>query len=76
MNIWEKINEAIDEIDELSGTVINKDDVLGDRISSLSFIMLLMKVEEKFGIEINEDDLNYDTFKTLSDIEKYVERLI
>jgi len=76
MNILEKINEAIDEIDELSGTVINKDDVLGDRISSLSFIMLLMKVEEKFGIEINEDDLNYDTFKTLSDIEKYVERLI
>ena len=31
-----------------------------------------MRIEEKFEIEINEDDLNYDTFKTLEDIEKYI----
>lgn len=72
MNIIEQIYEIINEIDEIKGISIEKDELLSESINSLSFIMLLMKVEEKFDIEIDEDDLNYDAFKTLEDIEKYI----
>ena len=72
MNTLEQIYEIINEIDEIKGISLDKNDLLSDNINSLSFIVLLMRVEEKFEIEINEDDLNYDTFKTLEDIEKYI----
>ena len=72
MNTLEQIYEVINGVDEIKGISLDKNDLLSDNINSLSFIVLLMRIEEKFEIEINEDDLNYDTFKTLEDIEKYI----
>ena len=72
MNTLEQIYEVINGVDEIKGISLDKNELLSDNINSLSFIVLLMRIEEKFEIEINEDDLNYDTFKTLEDIEKYI----
>lgn len=76
MSVIEKIYEVINEIDEIKGISIEENELLSDCINSLSFIILLMKIEEKFGIEIDEDDLNYNTFKSLEDIEKYIEKRV
>lgn len=70
-----EIYEIIKDIDGLEGIDIKENDLLEENIDSLSFIIILMKVEEKFNIEINEEDLSYETFKTLKDIRDYVERI-
>jgi acyl carrier protein len=36
--------------------------------NSISFITLMVKLEEKFNIEIDEDDLDYKKYKTVEDI--------
>lgn len=75
MDIMNEIYEIIKDIDGLEGIDIKENDLLEENIDSLSFIIILMKVEEKFNIEINEEDLSYETFKTLKDIRDYVERI-
>lgn len=72
----DRIYKAMNEIEELQGVSISSKELLEECIGSLTFLTMLMKIEEEFGIEIDEDDLNYETFKTLEDISKYIDQRI
>lgn len=71
----EKVKELL--VEELQ---INPDDITMDAelskdlgINSIELADLIMLCEEKFGIEISEDDSNH--FNTVSDVVNYLESL-
>ena len=71
----EKVKELL--VEELQ---INPDDITMDaelskdlNINSIELADLIMLCEEKFGIEINEDDTN--KFTTVGDVVNYLEAL-
>ncbi|MBE6691328.1 MAG: acyl carrier protein [Ruminococcaceae bacterium] len=71
----EKVKELL--VEELQ---INPDDITMDaelskdlNINSIELADLIMLCEEKFGIEINEDDTN--KFTTVGDVVNYLESL-
>lgn len=44
--------------------------VLG--ISSRSYVMLLVALEDEFGIEIDDEDMSFENFKTINKIAAYI----
>lgn len=76
MEIKEKVEKIIWELSPQDS--INLDDKLQDDLGldSLSMVMLLMEIEDEFGIEIDESDMNPYDLITVADavdlIKKYV----
>lgn len=51
------------------------EDLLKDKgLNSLEAIHILVAVEDRFDIEIDDDDLNLELVKTIENIADYVER--
>lgn len=64
--------ELTDQIDELQlGDSLNS---IG--LSSVSFIKLIVAIENQFDFEFEDEDLNYKVFQTLQDVVNYVEKRI
>ena len=73
--MYEKFVELL--VEELQ---IDRDDITMDAelandlgINSIELFELAAQFEDKFGIEINQDDIN--TFNTVGDVVKYLESL-
>lgn len=45
-------------------------------LNSISFINLTIKIETEFGFEFNDDDLDFNRYKTLDTLRTYVEERI
>ncbi len=66
------------QIAELLGieadTITEESDLIKDlKADSMDIATLLLEVEENYGIEIDEDEL--DSLKTVGDIVKYIEKI-
>ena len=72
---FEKIKEIIQEhlalSDEDIATVKPETSLMGDlEVDSLDAVEIVMKIEDTFGIEIPDEDVNQ--FKNLGDIANYI----
>ena len=73
--MFEKVKDLLVEELQLNPNDITLDDELSKDlgINSIELADLIMLCEEKFGIEISEDDSN--TFNTVGDVVNYLETL-
>lgn len=54
---------------------ISVEDTLEDLgINSLAFIRIIIEIEEKYGFEFDDEDLNYQKFKYVKDVIEYIEK--
>ena len=42
-------------------------------INSITFVKILIAIENEYDFEFDDDDLNFENFKTVSTLAKYVE---
>jgi acyl carrier protein len=72
-SIGERIIEVLKSVLEIDGAEINENTEMKEfGINSISFIKLIIAVEEEFGIEFDDQDLEYDKFATVASITAYV----
>lgn len=58
MEIFNKITDILSELSGIDG-ICSEQDIQSDLgLDSLHMVMLLMMLEEKFGITLNESDMN------------------
>ena len=73
MEIFKKVVKILEE---LSGSdEIRAESLLAEELAldSLRMVMLLIELEEEFGIELDVSDLDPSVLKTASDVAKMVE---
>jgi acyl carrier protein len=65
-----------DEIVRNRGAVIKEDEDLlsSGVIDSLSILKLVSFVEERFGIQVPDEDVVYDNFKSISALTEYLQQ--
>ena len=69
--IMEKINEVV------GLNVKSTGEMLTDlNVNSLNFIEIVVKIEDEFSIEFEDDKLMYNSFATIDDLISYVKTLI
>jgi acyl carrier protein len=75
-NILEGVKEVIyEKIEGLEETAVTAESKLKDfNINSISFIKIVVALEEKFDIQFGDDDLDASKFETVGDIVQYVEK--
>jgi acyl carrier protein len=75
--ILESVKEIFQQSlrEKFDSSVINEDTDLVETIglNSIESIEILVRVEEKFGIEVADEDLNVELVKYLSNITQYIE---
>ena len=71
--IFEKVSKLISEQLDISESRIDMDsDVIDDfEADSMDIVDLIMSLEEEFGIEVPDDDI--ENLRKVSDIVKYIE---
>ena len=42
-------------------------------INSISFIQIVVDIEETFGFEFDDEDLDYEKFRTMDDLYEYID---
>ncbi|WP_018753424.1 phosphopantetheine-binding protein [Paenibacillus sanguinis] len=62
--------ELGEQIDELQ----IEDYLTSIGLNSVSFIKLVVAIENQFDFEFEDEDLNYEVFQTLQDIANYIEK--
>ena len=68
MNLEEKIREILFELSGIE-TTDNETSLQADlALDSLAMVMLLIEIEEEFGIELEESDMNPFELNTVQDI--------
>jgi len=73
-NIIEKINNSLRKLDvNIDDTEI--DFISENNIDSITFIHIILSIEEEFSVEIPEEYLLMENFNTVSKIAKIVEEL-
>jgi acyl carrier protein len=79
-NIEKKLTEAIVEISggKVSETDINENSNLIDdlRFDSILLIQLIVEIEEKFNIEINDEDMSFDRLTNLASLKELITKKI
>lgn len=68
MNLEEKIREILFELSGMEITDNNASLQVDLALDSLAMVMLLIEIEEEFGIELEESDMNPFEFNTVQDI--------
>lgn len=68
-SIIEKLELNIDK----SISDIKNDDLIYLDISSLSYIILITSIENEFGFEFDDEDLEIYKFKTINDFLDYID---
>lgn len=58
--------------EDQSKTIADDEPLLGGVMDSLALLQLVGFLEEEFGLEIAEDDITADHFRTIADIERLV----
>ena len=68
MNIEEKVKEILSDLCD-GETIMNVSTLQGDlALDSLLMVTLLIELEEKFGIELDESDMNPFDLITVQDV--------
>lgn len=75
MNIYEQIYEVVNELindknNEYQITGSSYEEMI---TNSLDFIQMIVKLEQKFDIEFEDDVLVSDIFNSIDTLEKYIE---
>ena len=74
MNIEQKVKEILFELCE-NKSIENETTLQGDLLlDSLSMVMLLVEIEDNFGIELDESDMNPFDLTTVESIINMVEK--
>ena len=68
MNLEEKIREILFELSGMEITDNNASLQVDLALDSLTMVMLLIEIEEEFGIELDESDMNPFELNTVQDI--------
>ena len=68
MNTEEKIREILFELSGMEITDNNASLQVDLALDSLAMVMLLIEIEEEFGIELEESDMNPFELNTVQDI--------
>lgn len=68
MNLEEKIREILFELSGMEITDNNASLQVDLALDSLTMVMLLIEIEEEFGIELEESDMNPFELNTVQDI--------
>lgn len=68
MNTKEKIREILFELSGMEITDNNASLQVDLALDSLAMVMLLIEIEEEFGIELEESDMNPFELNTVQDI--------
>lgn len=68
LNVLIKIIEDTLEINSIKKNIEIKDKLKNLGLNSISFIKLLVKIEEKFGIEIDDEYLDANKINTVGEI--------
>lgn len=64
-----KREDIINCIEEYLGKSIMENDTLLDLgIDSIELISILVELENKFGFEVNDDNLNYTNYNCIKDV--------
>ena len=70
----ERIIEIISDACALKEDNITFETNLGDiSLDSLTFIEVIVRIEQEFGFEFDDEDLNIDDWGTIGDVIHYVE---
>lgn len=70
----ERIIEIIRDACALKEDNITFETNLGDiSLDSLTFIEVIVRIEQEFGFEFDDEDLNIDDWGTIGDVIHYVE---
>ncbi|WP_223068388.1 phosphopantetheine-binding protein [Paenibacillus caui] len=64
------------ELGEQTDQLQLEDSLTSIGLSSVSFIKLIVAIENQFDFEFEDEDLNYNVFQTLQDVVNYVEKRI
>lgn len=73
--VEEKLKEILVselELEEVTLNLNDKFEHLG--VNSAVFIKFVVKLEDAFDIEFDDDNLDYDNFQTIADIIRYIEQ--
>lgn len=79
MNINERVIEIITEkcdIDNIDEYLKNNDDLTPLSINSVSFIKLVVELENEFSIEFEDEALDYNKFKSLNSLCNYIKKMM
>lgn len=72
MFVEEQVRKIIAQSLEVNETVLAEKELIYNGLNSLTFIKIIVGLEENFEIEFDDNDLNYELFSTVDDIIKYV----
>lgn len=71
--VKEILKRNINNPDEFEARASNNGLLSNLGINSLTYIKIVVEIESQFGFEFEDEDLNYEKFKTINDIVCYVE---
>ena len=78
MNTEEKVKTILMEVKSLNATEVNwsgNTDIINDiGLDSLQIINFLLKLEDKFNIEINFEEFNYNHLRSLDKFCNFLEK--
>lgn len=77
MNVLEEVTAALDEVLSLQGraqTFTRETHLLGaiPELDSMAVVTLITTLEERFGISVDDDDLDGSTFATVGNLVDFV----
>lgn len=74
-NIREILNDLLHD-EKLINNIGLDDELAYCGLNSSDILKLMLELENKFSIEISDDDFDFTNFKTLASITEYVEKKI
>lgn len=68
------VREIIDSFNKNITNISETDDLQKLGFDSVDFVQLVVKIETKFGIFVDDEDLLFENFDTMQKIVEYVEK--
>lgn len=76
-DIHERFKKKVAQTLEIQPEYINLEAKLKDLgVNSYYYLRIVVALEEEFGVEFPDDELDYEKFETVMEIVKYLEKLI
>jgi acyl carrier protein len=73
MNTYKSVIEIMNEVMNTDVSKFGRDDNLSKILDSLAFIKLLIAIESKLNISIDDEDINYEKFNSINAVIKYID---
>lgn len=61
---------------DMADLILKSNDLTEFGLNSLSFIKIIVKLEDEFGVEFNDDEINYLNYKSVDKILELVQNKI